>query len=137
MLTFSNTASLLGKFVALMVTELGDTMMKILVSSVSETKSPGNFQSLNKLSSHVNTFVNSAVNSTQGSNVADQTKVRLVLDQQVTTTIQFEKLLQELPYYDTALLQFLVHGFQRLAALSSILCYQHPSFCQEKPYCSL
>ena len=96
MLTFSNTASLLGKFVALMVTELRDTMMKILVSSVSETKSPGNFQSLNKWSSHVNTFVNSAVNSTQGSNVADQTKARLVLDQQVATTIKFEMLLQEL-----------------------------------------
>ena len=59
-----------------------------------------------------NTFVNSAVNSTHGSNVADQTEVRLVLDQQVATTIKFEMLLQELQGYDTALLQILVQGFQ-------------------------
>ena len=121
MLTYSNTASLLGKLVALMVNGLGDTMMKILQSFVSQKKSPGNFQSLNTWLRHVislipfvlhkilpvvqkqhsvsasttttvqsaythvvisNTFVNSAVNSTQGSNVADQTKARLVRDQQ-------------------------------------------------------
>ena len=58
------------------------------------------------------TFVNSAVNTTQGSNVADQTKARLVLDQQVATTIKFEMLLQELQGYDLALLQFLVQRFQ-------------------------
>ena len=126
---------------ALMMTGLGDTMMKILESSVSQTKSPGNFQSLNTWSRHVlslipfvlhktlpvvqrqhsvsastttivqsanthlpisNTSVNSAVNSTQGSNVSDQTKARLVLDQQVATTIKFEMLLQELQGYATA-----------------------------------
>ena len=59
-----------------------------------------------------NTFVNSAVNITQGSNVADQTKARLFLDQQLATTIKFEMLLQELQGYDTTLLQFLVQGFQ-------------------------
>ena len=36
-----------------------------------------------------------AVNSTQGSNVANQTKARLVLDQQVATTMKFEMLLQD------------------------------------------
>ena len=51
--TYSNTVSLLGKLVALMVTELGDTMMKIIESSVSQTKSPGNFQSPNTWSRHV------------------------------------------------------------------------------------
>ena len=53
MLTYLNTASLLGKLVALMVTGLGDTTMKILESSVSQTKSLGNFQSLNTWSRHV------------------------------------------------------------------------------------
>ena len=50
----------------------------------------------------------SAVNSTQGSNVANQTKARLVVEQQVATTIKFEMLLQELKDYDTGLLRFLV-----------------------------
>ena len=59
-----------------------------------------------------NTFFNIAMNSTQGSNVADQTKAKLVLDKQVATTIKFEMLLQELQGYDTALLQFLVQGFE-------------------------
>ena len=164
MLTYLNIASLLGKLVALMVTGLGDTTMKILESSVSQTKSPGNFQSLNTWSRHVlslipfvlhktlpvvqrppsvsastttmvqsanthlaisNTFVNSAVNNTQGSNVADQTKARPVLDQQVATTIKFEVLLQELQGYDTALLQFLVQGFQYGFKLG---CTQFDSF---------
>ena len=128
-----------------------DTMVKILESSVSQTKSPGNIQSLNTWSRHAlslipfvlyktlsvvqkqhsvsasttttvqsaithlvisNTFVNSAVNKTQGSNVANQTKARLILDQQVATKIKFEILFQELQGYDTALLRFLVQGFQ-------------------------
>ena len=118
-LIYSDTASLLRKLVALMVTGPGETIMNILESSFSQTKPPGNFQSLNTWSRHVhslipfvlhktlpvvqkqhsvsasttsavqsanthlvisNTFVNSAVNSTQGSNVADRTKARLVLD---------------------------------------------------------